>query len=394
MALYKEAGLVIDGLRKGKSNIKGLIYSSKFPNKKALYGLVSRTLEYSSVILELLQECPKFKKEHQNLSEGHQWALVQDLLFGGGIKGGGKLMRSILSYRTTLQAALDSLLQKKGVASVKALLPKAAGVTLSRHVRVNTLKISFEDVLAQFQEEGYTLVNSPLPVASKNGKAASPKSKFLFHKDEHIDNLLVFNSSTDFHMHNLLHEGAVVLQDKASCMPAHILGSALKGHFSEGYPDSWGCIDACAAPGNKTSHLSATLDGQGQIFAFDRDEKRLLSLQRNMAKFGCENVKAVQADFLQVQPTDKQYANVVGMLVDPSCSGSGIIHRGDACLPTSETAEEKASRLDHLANFQVSAVTHAMSFPSAQFVVYSTCSVHEEENEDVVRRVLETHVIA
>ena len=80
-------------------------------------------------------------------------------------------MRWTLSYRTMLQAALDSLLQRKGVASVKALLPKAAGVMLSRHVRVHTLKFSIEDVLPQFQEEGYTIASPPLPVARKNGKS-------------------------------------------------------------------------------------------------------------------------------------------------------------------------------------------------------------------------------
>ena len=64
---------------------------------------------------------------------------------------------------------------------------------------------------------------------------------------------------------------------------------------------------------------------------------------------------------------------------------SGIVSRKGAIVDDSGAT---ASRLEKLAKFQISIVKHALSFPSVERVVYSTCSVHQQENEDVVQEVL------
>ena len=69
----------------------------------------------------------------------------------------------------------------------------------------------------------------------------------------------------DFHDSELYKDGSLILQDKASCFPAHVLKPTPGAH----------CIDACAAPGNKTSHLAAMLGNTGKVYAFDIDAKRL-----------------------------------------------------------------------------------------------------------------------
>ena len=65
----------------------------------------------------------------------------------------------------------------------------------------------------------------------------------------------------------------VIIQDKSSCFPAMILSP----------PSGASCIDACAAPGNKTQHLSCLLKNTGHIIAFDLDSRRLETLTEQMA---------------------------------------------------------------------------------------------------------------
>lgn len=157
----------------------------------------------------------------------------------------------------------------------------------------------------------------------------------------------------------------------------------------------------------------------------------------------------VQADFLETDVDAPEFADVQAVLLDPSCSGSGTAHsRMDFLLPSqwrsdsaptdevrrcsrlshhsveygerafgqlccsgatgctkvcglvlrtvrSTAAEERrftmimqSDRLERLAAFQEAALRHALRFPALQRLVYSTCSVHERENEAVVAAVL------
>lgn len=78
-----------------------------------------------------------------------------------------------------------------------------------------------------------------------------------FQKDEHIPDLLLFPSDSQWVEDELYKSGKIILQDKASCFPAQILAPpALDGAV---------VIDATAAPGNKTSHLSALMRGKGKV---------------------------------------------------------------------------------------------------------------------------------
>ena len=227
--------------------------------------------------------------------------------------------------------------------------------------------------------------------------------------------------------------GDIILQDKASCFPAYLL----RGDGGEEGMGKGDLVDACAAPGNKTTHLAALLTDRTQdserpvIFSMDASATRSQTLQKMVSWAGADHIVTVLAgqDFLAVDPTDPRFRRVSGLLLDPSCSGSGIIGREDVprlALPiarqkrttpeprgkkrkrgvtmtplpadpvpaTGESAAEmrEVDRLRRLANLQTRLVEHALNFPAAERITYSTCSTHVQENESVVFRVLTSDV--
>jgi putative methyltransferase len=130
------------------------------------------------------------------------------------------------------------------------------------------------------------------------------------------------------------------------------------------------------------------MGNSGTIYAFDKDKKRLNTLVSLTTRAGCTNIKPIHSSFLDIDPQSETYSCVEYILLDPSCSGSGIIGRMDHLL---EEVEDNSARLDALSLFQKQAILHAFSFPNVKRVVYSTCSKFKEENENVVEHVLETN---
>ncbi|NWR38677.1 NSUN5 methyltransferase, partial [Tachuris rubrigastra] len=372
MALYSAAAAVLDGLERGQGGLKSLVYNSGFPHVRQLYALVSETLRYAPVLEKLLDGAALLQAE-KKLPPQLAKVLVYDLLFGKGLKCGGRWKALARRHRARLEAELARLKVRHKVSRNEDLLaPEQASPAASqvpRYVRVNTLKTCVDDVIDFFKRQGYSYLGK---AASLEELRALSGKKFLL--DPHLPELLVFPPQTDLHDNLLYTSGHIILQDKASCLPAFLLGPAAGSHV----------IDACAAPGNKTSHLAAILRNKGQIFAFDVDPKRVATMNTLLARAGVTGCQLAQQDFLSVDPRDPKYSRVTHILLDPSCSGSGMVTRG----PGEEVAPS-AERLQALAGFQRRVLGHALSFPALRRLVYSTCSVHREENEDVVQAVLQ-----
>jgi len=163
---------------------------------------------------------------------------------------------------------------------------------------------------------------------------AAPGDKVLA-LDEHIPNLIALPPGTDVTKSPAYLHGDIILQDKASCFSAYLLNPSL----TDG-----DLLDACAAPGNKTTHLAALLheakatsltaspkDSIQTIYACERDKLRAATLAKmtaianpdGHAHFEC----LLGQDFLRLSPQDARFRNVGALLLDPSCSGSGIVRR-------------------------------------------------------------------
>ncbi|KZT73089.1 S-adenosyl-L-methionine-dependent methyltransferase [Daedalea quercina L-15889] len=371
MNFYFEAAKVLDKLDSKKGSIKGIITTIAEKDRKRTAALVIETLKYKPVLNEVLDAAKLLKEERKITSRNLALLLIHDLLLANGIQAGdGPVKQAVLRHKTRLHSEFTRIKIKRGAKtnSELAQTDDSRAAQIPRYVRVNRNCWTIEEAIKTFVSRGYELGD---PLACNKA----------FAKDEHIPDLLAFHPHVQFVDDALYKEGKIILQDKASCFPAYIL-APLEDEGSS-------VIDATAAPGNKTSHLSALMGNKGKLFAFERDRKRFSTLKMMLSKARCRNVEAVSADFLTTDPTDAKYSKVTHIMLDPSCSGSGIVNRMDHLLESDKQKDEDQDRLAKLASFQLMMIRHAMKFPSAERIAYSTCSIHAIENEGVVRQALD-----
>uniref|UniRef100_A0A0E0CHZ7 SAM-dependent MTase RsmB/NOP-type domain-containing protein n=1 Tax=Oryza meridionalis TaxID=40149 RepID=A0A0E0CHZ7_9ORYZ len=344
-----------DASRRAAGSIKSLVYSPSVRNKRATFALVCQTLKYLPILKEVLASTgvltSKWKKQEELV-----YVTAYDILFGQETATSGSVEQLIMLHKDTIMAALEKMCLRRKVRSVEDLVSKKSTVKPKpRFLRVNTLRNSTDSVIEEL---------------NKIHKVD---------KDELVPDLLVLPPGTDLHNHHLVSDG----KGKASCMVAVAL-----------CPEpGWKVIDACAAPGNKTVHLAALMNGEGSITACELNKERTKTLQNTIQRSGANNIETINGDFLDIDNNDPSYAEVRAILLDPSCSGSGIsTERLDHLLPSHSRGDQDdastSSRIRKLSAFQRKALSHALSFPSVERVVYSTCSIHQAENEDVVSSVL------
>ncbi|RCN44647.1 methyltransferase domain protein [Ancylostoma caninum] len=261
----------------------------------------------------------------------------------------------------------------RGVAAIKEAGENTeTTVVIPRYARINTLKWTAEEAIETLTSEDWKVVEvSPEDDFAKCVGNMAEDEVLI---DPHVENLLIFPHSNDFHRYWLVEQRYLILQDKASCLPAFLLAPSPGSHV----------FDTCAAPGMKTSHVASIVGETGKVWAMDRSEERVTVMNQILEECGVQNASVFHGDFLKTDVTDKKFLKVKYAIVDPPCSGSGMVKRMDEL--TGGNADK--GRLEKLKNLQAMILKHALKFPNLQRAVYSTCSIHEEENEQVVDEVL------
>eukprot|EP01127_Copromyxa_protea_P021286 TRINITY_DN7280_c0_g1_i4.p1 TRINITY_DN7280_c0_g1~~TRINITY_DN7280_c0_g1_i4.p1 ORF type:complete len:658 (+),score=203.43 TRINITY_DN7280_c0_g1_i4:64-2037(+) len=424
---YSDAGKILDKMLIGGASMKSLLYSTAGAQITTVHALVCETLKYKRVLDVVLRKSGIYAAEKWIAERGNVvHVMLYDLLIGKGISGAGKLKKTLVAHEAALKAALAREKVKAKVVENIDLVPAhlRKHEMLPRYARINQLRQKKQATINQFKKEGYKLVDVQeiLQTTSKNVK--------IFAVDPDVCNghLLVFPPFTDLHAHPLVVSGGLILQDKASCFSGFVLAA----------PPGCTAIDSCAAPGMKTSQICESMKNKGKLIAFDKSPTRCETLVRLGKRNGMKIMVAKNEDFLKTDPTQSPYSEVEYILCDPSCSGSGIVSRMDDLIKYASEGQRKkgrgkgkrksvgqkgeghkeegkeegkeevevkdvdenleedatvgeeteAERLNKLAEFQESVVLHALSFPKVKRVVYSTCSVNQQENENVVVNVL------
>jgi 16S rRNA (cytosine967-C5)-methyltransferase len=221
-------------------------------------------------------------------------------------------------------------------------------------VRVNTLKCDNSQLLRTFYEHGvrtdlFPGIGNALTIVSSVGP---------------VSELPGFQ------------EGYFLVQDAASQMIVPLLGIT---HNEK-------VLDACAAPGGKSSHMAALSHNDTRIIAIDSDAERLKEMRRNMDRLGADSVKAVLGD-----SSDARFLEDLGSfdraLVDAPCTSLGVLRRNPEAK---YRANPKNLKLFH--NRQVKLLQSvAETLKPGGTLLYSVCSVTREETSDVVRAFLTSH---
>ncbi len=173
----------------------------------------------------------------------------------------------------------------------------------------------------------------------------------------------------------LVNKGEAYIQDEASQLVAQVLG-AEPGHR---------VLDLCAAPGSKTTQIADRALDSASVFAGDYYEHRLRNLVSSSELQGLRSIKTVNLNGLQPLPFAEHAFDRV--LVDAPCSGTGTLRRNPEIRwrISPDDIDDLSARQKQLLQNAVCAVK-----PGGR-LVYSTCSVETDENEEVTKAFLENN---
>lgn len=145
-------------------------------------------------------------------------------------------------------------------------------------------------------------------------------------------------------------------------------------------------LDMAAAPGGKTTYMSALMRNTGTVIANDASKPRAKGLIGNIHRLGCKNTIVTNMDARTAFP--KAMGGFDRVLLDAPCTGTGVISK-DPGVKTSKD-ERDFLAIPHMQRQLLLAAIDSVDHNSKTggYVVYSTCSVTVEENESVVQYVL------
>lgn len=221
-------------------------------------------------------------------------------------------------------------------------------------LRVNRLNGHREAVMALFTKEGIDATPTPY----------SPDGVRLMEK-------IALNQ------HVLFQKGVVEVQDEGSQLLALLLAPR-RGEM---------VADFCAGAGGKTLALGALMANSGRLYAFDVAEKRLANLKPRLARSGLSNIHPLLIANERDQKLKRLTQKFDRVLVDAPCSGLGTLRRNPD-LKWRQSEQDLSELTAKQANILQAA---AKLLKPGGRLVYATCSLLREENEEIIEAFLAQH---
>lgn len=226
-------------------------------------------------------------------------------------------------------------------------------------LRVNTIKATRDEVLAQFAAEAAT---------GEDNVSKTPYSPVGLRMPQRLN----------IGRHALFTEGEIEVQDEGSQLLTYLV-AAKRGMM---------VADFCAGAGGKTLAIGALMRNTGRLYAFDVSEKRLNNLGQRLKRSGLSNLHAQLIASENDQKLKRLNGKFERVLVDAPCTGLGTLRRNPD-LKWRQTPEDLAE----LTIKQASILARAAKLvKTGGRLIYSTCSLLSDENEQIAEQFLSAHL--
>lgn len=197
------------------------------------------------------------------------------------------------------------------------------------------------------------------------------KENIKYSKAEFSDPAYVLYDVTSEDIVNLdiYKEGKIYLQSLSSQLPPIIVNPS-KGDL---------ILDMTAAPGGKTTEMAALSNNEAMITAIEKNKQRFMRLKYNIEKQGASKVTVINTNATNID----EYFMFNKILLDAPCSGSGTISKSNNKFDM--------NILDNIIDTQKKLIKEAIKHLSiGGELIYSTCSILREENEEIVKYILDS----
>lgn len=351
---------IVYGTIRRKNSLDTLI-ASFVRDIKMMDKRVLNILRIAMYQLKFLDKVPSYAACNEAVEQAKKISISSSKLVNGILRSYGKKGESglvfknkiyELAYTYSFEPWLIRLFIKQYGEEDAIRILNGLNLTPKVTVRVNSLKGDFDEVFEELEEFGYNVEEGyicPEAISIKGGKS--------------VENNKVFN------------EGKITVQDESAMLVAPLLDIA---------PNET-VLDLCSAPGGKTTHIAELLENTGKVLAFDLHENKLGLIEENCKRLGIENVKLKEMDATKID------VNLIGVgdkiLLDVPCSGLGIIKRKPE-IKWNKTRED----LKEIVKVQREIMENAWQYlKQGGTMVYSTCTLNKEENEQNIEWFLNKH---
>ena len=245
---------------------------------------------------------------------------------------------------------IEELLKENNIQFVEEIC-KNSNIKPKVTIRINTLKINKEEMEKLLKERN---------IEFEEGKL---ENFLILDKVKHIENLDIYK------------EGYFTIQDEGAGLIAYML----KPRENEIV------LDACSSPGGKTTYMAEMMEDKGKIVAFDLHEHRVKLVEENAKRLGIHIIKTKCEDASIYKEEYKEKFDKI--LLDVPCLGLGVLKR----KPDIKWKRKKED-IEEITKVQKEILeTCSKYLKTGGQLVYSTCSILKEENEDIIQEFLKKH---